>query len=646
MSATNKRIIELPTASSIQSGDYIPTDSVANGTKKYEVAKIFDKMDADFNTVVAEMQFSDSSETHPYVKGDIVWRETSGVKKIYRAKASYPSGVSSFDATQWDEFDTLADVIEDVDFNADNVDYDNTTSGLTATNVQDAIDELESEKADISSLATVATSGSYNDLSDKPTIPDSADDISYDNTTSGLTADNVEGAIDEVVTEIDSLEDEKANKDGFYNELFAGNLISDTTESDTAPYLYRQSSSGKSAVDVSLVGGTVAWNQLVQNGNFADSTGWTTTYGYVAVSNNVLTFTVTNSGSQLTGNVLGTIQNHKYIVGANIRYNTVAPTGSAGVFIGSGGYDGVMFPISSFSIGSWTNCISVFNRATTNGDDKFKIYFRNTSASQTIDVKNCMLIDLTQAFGSTIADYVYSLEQATAGSGIAWLKSYGYLTKDYYAYQSGKLESVNVASRKVYDSNDTLLTTYNFDATKVLRGIPKLSNGQMYYDGDVMTSDGTVTRKRTQLTNQSGAIGDTITLTGFDTTKTLADIISDVGYGDSFATLSGNVLTLTKALTNATIEYPLATPTTESATPFTNPQLVGSTEEFVDAQTSASTPTRDVMIPCGQDSKYYIDLKAKLEELAKIPDVSSTNGTYTLKATRSASGVTYSWVSD
>lgn len=39
--------------------------------------------------------------------------------------------------------------------------YDNTTSGLTATNVQDAIDELKENEF----------SGSYNDLTDKPTIP-------------------------------------------------------------------------------------------------------------------------------------------------------------------------------------------------------------------------------------------------------------------------------------------------------------------------------------------------------------------------------------------------------------------------------------------------------------------------------------------
>lgn len=54
---------------------------------------------------------------------------------------------------------------------ADHVSYDNSVSGLSATDVQNAIDELSAEKADSSSLATVATSGDYDDLINKPTIP-------------------------------------------------------------------------------------------------------------------------------------------------------------------------------------------------------------------------------------------------------------------------------------------------------------------------------------------------------------------------------------------------------------------------------------------------------------------------------------------
>lgn len=64
------------------------------------------------------------------------------------------------------------------DLEADDVAYDNTTSGLTATNVQDAIDEVNSK---------IPQGGAVQ-----------ADDVAYDNTSSGLTATNVQDAIDEV----------------------------------------------------------------------------------------------------------------------------------------------------------------------------------------------------------------------------------------------------------------------------------------------------------------------------------------------------------------------------------------------------------------------------------------------------------------
>lgn len=63
---------------------------------------------------------------------------------------------------------------------AENVSYDNTSSGLTADDVQSAIDEINAK------------------------IPQSvnveADDVAYDNTDSGLTATNVQDAIDELAT--------------------------------------------------------------------------------------------------------------------------------------------------------------------------------------------------------------------------------------------------------------------------------------------------------------------------------------------------------------------------------------------------------------------------------------------------------------
>lgn len=63
---------------------------------------------------------------------------------------------------------------------ADEVNYNNTSSGLQATDVQAAIDEVN---------AKIPASGAVE-----------ADDVVYDNTQSGLTANNVQSAIDELAT--------------------------------------------------------------------------------------------------------------------------------------------------------------------------------------------------------------------------------------------------------------------------------------------------------------------------------------------------------------------------------------------------------------------------------------------------------------
>ena len=83
--------------------------------------------------------------------------------------------------------------------NAAAVSYDNTSSGLTATNVQGAIDEVNAKDAS---------------------------DIAYDNTTSGLTATDVNAAIDEVNSGLSDKMD-KVNPTGSGKMLF--NAVSTST---------------------------------------------------------------------------------------------------------------------------------------------------------------------------------------------------------------------------------------------------------------------------------------------------------------------------------------------------------------------------------------------------------------------------------
>lgn len=80
-----------------------------------------------------------------------------------------------------DNIAKLEKAIKGVD-EASEISYDNTGSGLTAENVQSALDEI------VEGLTAPAAS-----------------DVTYDNTDSGLTADDVQSAIDEIDTSFDTL---------------------------------------------------------------------------------------------------------------------------------------------------------------------------------------------------------------------------------------------------------------------------------------------------------------------------------------------------------------------------------------------------------------------------------------------------------
>lgn len=111
---------------------------------------------------------------------------------------------------------------------ADDVTYDPTASGLQATNVQDAIDELSSDIFELS-----------------------ADDVSYDNTDSGLSSETVQGAIDETVNKIDNIDDD-LNGFKFYpaGTAIVGLVSDDSPYTDAnGNYILAASTTGQSMID-------------------------------------------------------------------------------------------------------------------------------------------------------------------------------------------------------------------------------------------------------------------------------------------------------------------------------------------------------------------------------------------------------------
>lgn len=511
---------------------------------------------------------------------------------------------------------------------------------------------------------------------------------------------------------------DKADIDGYYEEMSVGNaeqLISSVKINDKTPYNFRTAGDSNdigNRKNEKIVGGTVAWNQVTNNGNFASTSGWYALGGTISAAANVLTFTLNAVPTSYYSNRIYSINQpfiagHKYLLSAQAR---TPKTSFLSIYLNKGVSPNQQTKATE---NTWTNVAALFSNTSSSsltfalGAD-YSVY----GVGDAIEIKNLMSFDLTQMFGSTIADYIYSIEQANAGAGVAWFKKL--FPKDYYPYNAGELMSVKTSKAVMTgfnaynhtsgvaevlaglpyqitgtytalslegesvtpdanglftpsktgaltvtggDSSSTCVhlvwdgerngeyepyTTYEYplDSHLELRGIPKLdANNNLYYDGDEYESDGKVTRRYEYRNYENGD-------------ENLADAITD---GDS---------TVVK----------LATPTEETADPYTDPMIVNDwgTEEFVD--------TRTVAIPVGHDTFYLANLKAKLEMVPnspdgdgdyivrqsdgtnsyvaiessptieglvnRIPEAPLSDGTYVLKAIVSGATKTYSWIAE
>ena len=185
------------------------------------------------------------------------------------------------------------------------------------------------------------------------------------------------------------------------------------TSTDTTPYLFKAVGDvyGDRLED-KIVGGTIAWNQLAR---------------YIASgAPNGITYTWNKDGSY-TLNGTATENSYRFVyngIPANHVSLLEAVSSSDDVHMWFAGYTNtnkkrtVYKPPASYGV-----CLYVPSGVTL---DNVKVYPQ--------------VHDLTQMFGSTIADYIYSLEQSQAGAGVAWFKKL--FPNDYYAYNAGKLLSV------------------------------------------------------------------------------------------------------------------------------------------------------------------------------------------------------------
>lgn len=424
--------------------------------------------------------------------------------------------------------------------------------------------------------------------------------------------------------------------------------MENTTESESpsapplrgtsTPYVKRPSGGGldlgiRNSETDKVVGGTIAWNQLVQNGDFASTSGWSAQSGSRSVASNQCTLTATGNNPRIYCSFV-TEPNHVYMFSAYVTPSV--STASSNIWLYS----------SSKQIYESTISISANVRGLVFGILKpdfssTRLYIRPMSSGavsgNTFVIDSVIGIDLTAMFGSSIADYLYTLESGTVGAGIAWLKSYGFFSEDYYQNHAATLESVQTSAHIMRDADDGIVGNYALDPDLVLRGIPKLdANNNLRYDGDVYESNGNVTRKYgiidlgtlswTKYSVSQGTLFRSEEIIG---AKIVADgsapnimcqypSVSQSERANMTASclFANKVDIVDNAYANSTAQqfqtamsgvylvYELSTQTTETADPYTNPQTVDphGTEQYVDAAYTAGS--RDFEMPVGHETIY------------------------------------------
>ena len=237
-----------------------------------------------------------------------------------------------------------------------------------------------------------------------------------------------------------------AKQDGSYEGMTVGNaeqLVSTVGVSDNAPYTFRTTGGSADVGDrmnlKAVIGGTVAWNQINMFPNTTEVNG--------------ITFTKNSDGSYtVTGEATSTAT--LTLVGTS----DIPPVGHKVLLSRTSTGDKVTVQTNG------TNLARSYIHAVV-GNDYFRLRVGNgATVNETITVS---IFDLTAIFGSTIADYLYTLE---SGAGIAWLKKYGFFTKPYYPYAAANLQSVKTSAHK----------TYGFNAYNPSTGKAKVVGGKVY----------------------------------------------------------------------------------------------------------------------------------------------------------------------
>ena len=226
-----------------------------------------------------------------------------------------------------------------------------------------------------------------------------------------------------------------------------------STTPDTEPYLYRAlpSNVGNAELDT-LVGGTVCFNQLHGSGNWTMSMfPASATKSYNSTEESLtFSFTIPSEGYGYLQKSISTKKDHVYFASVRIEILSI----SEGASISSLWFRcGTTNAIRGFGAYTTAGYYQNTQKMTSDGASMLLGFTGTVGASVTIKISENNLIDLTQMFGGTIANYIDSIERANRFDGVNWFRKY--FPKMFYPYpsDSGTLVSVKTSAHKITGKN-------------------------------------------------------------------------------------------------------------------------------------------------------------------------------------------------
>lgn len=234
----------------------------------------------------------------------------------------------------------------------------------------------------------------------------------------------------------------KANIDGYYETFTSGQteqIIATEAITDTEPYIYRKTGGPNDVGDRvydTLVGGSVVWNQLIKKSSSPSSNG----ISFTDLGNGIIELNGTaTAGYSYTHATITLHANHKYLLAYDKIANPDSLTFSMSLVNASSTY--------SFT-DSGRKIISLPTDKTTG----VGITFASGAGTVFSGVKiRYQVIDLTAAVTPMIADYIYTLETANAGDGVAWFRKY--FPGIYFGYAEPHFEHVQTSAKETVGFN-------------------------------------------------------------------------------------------------------------------------------------------------------------------------------------------------